>query len=124
MNTVRKVSRRALAFALTISTTLLLAHGTSLAADGELDTAIASGFGKLVKYGRWGAALILAVVFCLAWAERGQNSDNPHEVNRGTKKMVWAGAGFVAVIGYKLILSGLVAWFNVNPDSIPAFLWQ
>ncbi|HWI51280.1 MAG TPA: hypothetical protein VNT01_03985 [Symbiobacteriaceae bacterium] len=124
MNTVRNVTRRFVGLCLMTSTALLLAHGTGLADDGPLDTAIASGFGKLVKYGRWGAALILAIIFCLAWAERGQNSDNPHEVNRGTKKMAWAGAGFVAVIGYKLILSGLVTWFNVDPNTIPQFLWQ
>ena len=119
-----QVVHRLLAVVLTVSTALLLAQGPALAADGELDSAIYAGFGKLVKYGRWTAALVLAIVFCLAWAERGQNSDNPHEVNRGTKKMVWAGAGFVAVIGYKLILSGLVAWFNVDPSTIPTFLWQ
>ncbi|MFZ5823884.1 MAG: hypothetical protein ACOY94_06090 [Bacillota bacterium] len=101
---------------------VLLLPSTAMAA--ELDAAIESGFGKLVKYGRWAAALLLAIVFCLAWAERGQNPDNPHEVNKGTKKMIWSGAGFVAVIGYKMILSGLVSWFGLNPDSIPTFLWQ
>ena len=121
---MKKHASRLLAFGLTVATALTMVHGTALAADGDLDTAIASGFGKLVKYGRWGAALILAVIFCLAWAEKGQNSDNPHEVNRGNKKMMWAGAGFVAVIGYRLILSGLVAWFNVDPTTIPSFLWQ
>lgn len=124
MNMMRRIRTRLLALTLATSTALLTAQGTGFAADGELDTAIYEGFGKLVKYGRWTAALVLAVVFCIAWAQRGQNSDNPHEVNQGTRKMIWAGAGFVAVIGYKLVLSGLVAWFNVDPTSIPAFLWQ
>lgn len=104
-------------------TGLLLTPAIALA-DPTLDEAIETGFGKLVKYGRWGAALLLAVVFCLAWAERGQNPDNPHEVNKGTKKMIWSGAGFVAVIGYRMILSGLVSWFGLDPNSIPTFLWQ
>jgi len=124
MNTVRKVTQRLLATGLTASTALLMAHGTGFAADGDLDAAINEGFGKLIKYGRWGATLILAIVFCLAWAERGQNSDNPHEVNKGTKKMIWAGAGFIAVIGYRMILTGIVAWFNIDPNTIPSFLWQ
>lgn len=119
-----KMVHRLLTVGLSVFTALLLASGTGYAAEGDLDSAISSGFGKLVKYGRWSAALVLAIIFCLAWAERGQNSDNPHEVNRGTKKMIWAGAGFVAVIGYKLILSGLVTWFGVDPGSIPDFLWQ
>jgi hypothetical protein len=115
---------RLVALALVASSALLIGEGTSFAADGDLDTAINSGFGKLVKYGRWTAALVLAVIFCLAWAEKGQNSDNPHEVNRSAKKMLWSGVGFVAVIGYMLVLSGLVAWVNVDPGVIPAFLWQ
>lgn len=90
----------------------------------ELDAAIESGLGKIVKYGRWVAAGILAIAFCLAWADRAQNSDNPHEVNRGTRKMIWSGVAFVAVIGYKLILTGLVEWFNLPASTIPAFLWQ
>jgi hypothetical protein len=124
MNMVRKTTHRLLAVALVGSTALLLGQSTSFAADTDLDTAITSGFGKLVKYGRWTAALALAIVFCIAWAERGQNSENPHEVNRGTKKMLWSGAGFVAVIGYKLVLTGLVIWFGVDPAAIPTFLWQ
>lgn len=77
-----------------------------------------------MKYGRWTAALALAVVFVLAWAERGQNPDNPHENARSTKRMFWSGVGFVAVIGYKLVLEGFVQWFNLDPTSIPTFLWQ
>ncbi len=38
--------------------------------------------------------------------------------------MIWSGAGFVAVIGYKMILSSLVTWFNIDPTAIPTFLWQ
>jgi hypothetical protein len=38
--------------------------------------------------------------------------------------MIWSGAGFVAVIGYKLVLTGIVNWFGVDPTTIPAFLWQ
>jgi hypothetical protein len=113
---------RMLQFSLMVSA-MLLAPATGQAA-GELDTAIENGFGKMVKYGRWGAALVLAVIFCMAWAEKGGNADNPHEVQRGNKRMMWAGAGFVAVIGYKLVLTGLVEWFGVDPSSIPAFLWQ
>jgi len=124
MDMMRRISTRVLTASLVASTTLLMNNGAASAADGELDTAITEGFGKLVKYGRWTAALILAIIFCLAWAQRVQNSDNPHEVNAGTKKMIWSGAGFIAVIGYKLVLSGLVAWFNVDPSSIPTFLWQ
>ena|GEM_PF-3665522 len=97
---------------------------TALAADGELDSAIDAGFGKLVKYGRWTAALALAVVFVLAWAERGQNPDNPHEATRTSRRMLWAGIGFVVVIGYKLVLTGIVRWFNIDPSAIPSFLWQ
>ncbi|HEY3365999.1 MAG TPA: hypothetical protein VGK74_13160 [Symbiobacteriaceae bacterium] len=103
---------------------LLVTEARGRAEDSELDTAIYAGFGKLIKYGRWTAALMLAIVFCLAWAERGQNPDNPHDVNRANKKMIWTGAGFIAVIGYKLILMGLVRWFNVDPATIPQFLWQ
>lgn len=96
--------------------------GTALAAD--LDTSIEQGFGKLVKYGRWTAALVLVAVFLLSWAERSQNSDNPHEVTKATKKMILTGVGFVVVIGYKLVLTGLVNWFGIDPASIPSFLWQ
>lgn len=120
---IRQIRTRLIHLCL-MAATLLLMPTTALAADPTLDTAIETGFGKLVKYGRWGAALLLAVVFCLAWAERGQNPDNPHEVNKGTKKMIWGGIGFVAVIGYKLILTGLVTWFGVDPTAIPSFLWQ
>lgn len=122
MRSLSRLWTRTLQIALLASTAALGMHGSAAAAD--LDTAIENGFGKLVKYGRWSAALVLAIVFCLAWMERGQNSDNPHEVNKGTKKMIWSGAGFVAVIGYKLILTGLVNWFNIDPNAIPAFLWQ
>jgi hypothetical protein len=94
------------------------------AADADLDTAISAGFGKLVKYGRWTAALILAVVFVLAWAEKGQNSENPHEANRAGRRMLWSGVGFVVVIGYQLVLTGIVKWFNMDPNAIPSFLWQ
>lgn len=111
-------------WAAAVATSLVLAGVPAMAADSDLDTAIDDGFGKLVKYGRWSAALALAVVFVMAWAERGQNPDNPHEAARSTRKMFWAGAGFVAVIGYRLVLEGLVQWFNLNPNSIPAFLWQ
>lgn len=103
---------------------LTLSAGIAHADDSDLDVAINSGFGKLVKYGRWAAALALAVFFVLGAAERGQNQDNPHEQQRATKKMIWTGAGFLLVIGYKLILSGLVAWFNIDPAAIPSFLWQ
>jgi hypothetical protein len=118
----RKQMSRLWASALTAS--LALAGSPALAADGDLDTAINDGFGKLVKYGRWGAALALVVVFVLAFAERGQNPDNPHESSRATRRMFWSGVGFVAVIGYKLVLQGFVQWFNLDPTSIPAFLWQ
>lgn len=111
-------------WAVALTTGLVLAGAPALAADGALDSAINDGFGKLVKYGRWGAALALAVVFVLAWAERGQNPDNPHESARSTRRMFWSGAGFVAVIGYKLVLEGFVQWFNLDPSSIPSFLWQ
>lgn len=104
--------------------TLALMTAPALAADPTLDSAIETGFGKLIKYGRWGAALLLALVFCMAWAERGQNPDNPHEVNKGTKKMIWSGAGFVAVIGYKIALTGIVSWFGLDTATIPSFLWQ
>lgn len=114
---------RVFRFVPVLGAALLLAQGTVFAA-GELDTAIETGFGKIVKYGRWSAALMLAIVFCIAWAERSQNPDNPHEVNKGTRKMIWSGAGFIAVIGYKLVLTGLVQWFGVDPASIPSFLWQ
>jgi len=106
------------------TTAMMMAGNPALAAEGPLDTAINEGFGKLVKYGRWGAALALAVVFVLAWAERGQNPDNPHDSARATRRMFWAGAGFVVVIGYKLALEGLVTWFNLDVSSIPTFLWQ
>lgn len=122
MDSVRAKWARLVQTLLVFSTALLGVTGTAQA--NALDTAIDSGFGKLVKYGRWTAALVLAVVFCLAWAERGQNPDNPHEVNKSTRKMMWSGAGFVAVIGYKLILTGLVNWFGIDPTTIPAFLWQ
>jgi len=108
----------ALTLALTLSAT------AAQAADGDLDDAITSGFGKLVKYGRWGAAMILAIVFVLGWAEKGQNSENPHEATRAGRRMMWSGAGFVIVIGYKLVLTGLVQWFNLDPGTIPSFLWQ
>lgn len=121
---VKRFGSRLLSLALALSAALLLAPATGFAAEGDLDGAIESGFGKIVKYGRWSAALLLAIVFCLAWAERSQNPDNPHEVNKGTRRMIWSGAGFVAVIGYKLVLTGLVQWFNVDPNSIPSFLWQ
>jgi hypothetical protein len=121
---MRRISARVVALGLVATSALLLGESVSYAADGELDTAIGSGFGKLVKYGRWTAALILAVIFCLAWAEKGQNSDNPHQVSQSAKKMLWSGVGFVMVIGYKLVLSGLVTWFNVDPSVIPPFLWQ
>jgi len=108
-----------------LACTMLLGAATpAFAEELDLDAAITQGFGKLVKYGRWTAALALAIVFCLNWAERGQNQDNPHEVNRATKKMIWTGIGFVAVIGYKLILTGLVKWFGADPAAIPQFLWQ
>lgn len=103
---------------------ITLSAAPASAAGGELDTAINDGFGKLVKYGRWTAALALVVMFCLSAAERGQNQDNPHEQQRATKKMIWTGAGFVAVIGYKLILTGIVTWFNIDRTAIPDFLWQ
>lgn len=112
---------------LSVSGVLLGASGTALAAAQaapDLDTAITQGFGKLVKYGRWTAALVLGIVFLLAWAERTQNPDNPHEVNRATRKMIWTALGFVAVIGYKLVLVGITQWFGVDPTSIPTFLWQ
>lgn len=107
-----------------LATSLVLVGAPAYAAESDLDTAINHGFGKLVKYGRWTAALALAVVFVLAWAERGQNPDNPHENARATRRMFWSGVGFVAVIGYKLVLEGFVQWFNLDPTSIPAFLWQ
>lgn len=103
---------------------VMLAASPALAADNDLDTAISDGFGKLVKYGRWTAALVLAVVFVLAWAEKGQNSENPHEAGRATRRMVWSGIGFVVVIGYQLVLTGIVRWFNMDPAAIPSFLWQ
>lgn len=107
---------------LAINALLLGVSGTAMAAD--LDTSIEQGFGKLIRYGRWTAALILVAMFLLAWAERSQNSDNPHEVTKGTKKMILTGVGFVVVIGYQLVLSGLVNWFEIDPSSIPTFLWQ
>jgi hypothetical protein len=124
IGTVKKVMARVWSAGLTASTVALMASGSARADDSDLDASIAAGFGKLVKYGRWSAALVLGIVFCLAWAERGQNPDNPHEVNKGTKKMIWSGAGFIAVIGYKLVLTGIVKWFNVDPAAIPSFLWQ
>ena len=123
-NMAQRFGARVLQWTLLASGALLAAPAAGHAATGELDSAIEEGFGKLVKYGRWSAALVLAIVFCLAWAERGGNSDNPHEVQRGTKRMIWSGAGFVAVIGYKLVLTGIVNWFGVDPTTIPAFLWQ
>lgn len=93
-------------------------------AAGDLDSSIESGFGKLVKYGRWTAALILGIAFVLAWAQRGQNADNPHEQSKGSKQMIWTGIGFVAVIGYQMALQGLVKWFGIDPSAIPSFLWQ
>lgn len=107
-----------------LALSIALCASPAWAAVNDLDTAIDAGFGKLVKYGRWTAALILAVVFVLAWAERGQNPDNPHEANRASRKMLWAGVGFVVVIGYKLVLTGLVTWFGLDPSTIPGFLWQ
>lgn len=117
-------STRTQALWVTLTTLTITAIASPAFAAGELDDAIEGGFGKLVKYGRWTAALVLAVLFCLAAAERGQNSDNPHEQQRGTKKMIWTGAGFVAVIGYKLILTGIVTWFGIDAAAIPGFLWQ
>lgn len=103
---------------------VMLAASPARAEDGDLDAAISAGFGKLVKYGRWTAALILAVVFVLAWAEKGQSSENPHETVRAGRRMLWSGIGFVVVIGYQLVLTGIVRWFNMDPSTIPAFLWQ
>lgn len=123
---MKKVFQRKLAGVWVALTTLAvgMAASPAYAGDSDLDTAINDGFGKLVKYGRWTAALVLAVVFCLAAAERSQNQDNPHEVTRATRKMLWTAIGFVAVIGYKLVLSGLVRWFNIDSGAIPTFLWQ
>jgi hypothetical protein len=103
---------------------IMLTAAPVLADDGDLDSAISAGFGKLVKYGRWTAALVLAVVFVLAWAEKGQNSENPHEAVRAGRRMLWSGIGFVVVIGYQMVLTGLVKWFNLDPGAIPSFLWQ
>lgn len=116
--------RLAIGFSTFVTVCLTLASATVRADDGDLDAAISAGFGKLVKYGRWTAALILGVMFVWAWAEKGQSPDNPHEANRAIRRMVWTGIGFVAVIGYKLVLTGLVTWFNLNPATIPSFLWQ
>lgn len=120
---LNRVGVRVLGFFLVLSSALLLTEVTGFA-EPTLDSAINNGFGKLVKYGRWTAALVLAVLFCLSWAQRSQNAENPHEVHKSTKSMIWTGAGFVAVIGYKLILTGLVSWFDIDPNAIPAFLWQ
>jgi hypothetical protein len=90
----------------------------------DLDTAIESGFGKLVKYGRWLAALVAAVFFVLGIAQRAQNSDNPHEQGKGTRQAIIASIAFVAIIGYKLVLTGLVKWFGISETDIPSFLWQ
>ena len=106
-----------------VSLSLMLMSSPALAA-GELDDAIEGGFGKLVKYGRWTAALALAVFFVLAWAKRAQNGENPHEQQSATRQMIWTGVGFVAVIGYQLILTGLVEWFGIDRNAIPTFLWQ
>ena len=119
------IHRKLMAVWATLATlALTLAASPAYADESDLDAAISAGFGKLVKYGRWTATLALAVVFCLAWAERGQNSDNPHEQNRASRKMLWSGIGFVAVIGYKLVLTGFVRWFNIDAAAIPSFLWQ
>lgn len=123
---MKKAFRRKLAalWAWMVASGIMLSASLASAADSDLDTAIDAGFGKVVKYGRWTAAMVLAVVFVLAWAERGQNPDNPHEANRAGRRMMWAGAGFLVVIGYKLVLTGLVNWFNIDPAAIPDFLWQ
>jgi hypothetical protein len=109
--------------------TTALALGLTLMASpvlaaGDLDSSIESGFGKLVKYGRWTAALLLGIAFVLAWAQRAQNADNPHDQSKSTKQMIWSGIGFVAVIGYKIALTGMVTWFGIDSTSIPSFLWQ
>lgn len=127
MRAIRDLWVRLVRFCLVLSGLLLGVSTSALAAADvapDLDTAITQGFGKLVKYGRWTAALVLGIVFVLAWAERSQNPDNPHEVNKATRKMIWTGAGFVAVIGYKLVLTGITQWFGIDPAMIPAFLWQ
>lgn len=115
---------RAAALAATALTLGLTVMASPALAAGDLDSSIESGFGKLVKYGRWTAALLLGIAFVLAWAQRGQNADNPHDQSKSTKQMIWSGIGFVAVIGYKIALTGMVTWFGIDSTSIPSFLWQ